>query len=91
MSTKMQIEFISSGFEQILCSDGAGKICEQQAERIKATADAGLTADDTPGFATGGKIVKAYGSKRWMYFVHTTDAATMFAERDEQVLSKAVK
>ena len=91
MSAQVKIEFNSEGFEQILTSEGAGSLCQQQAEAIKARADAGLTADDTPGYATGGKIVTAYGSKRWMYFVHTTDAATMFAEADDQVLSKAVK
>ena len=91
MSAKVKIEFNSKGFEQILTSEGAGSVCKQQAEAIKNRADAGLTADDTPGYATGGKIVKAYGSKRWMYFVHTTDAATMFAEAEDQVLSKAVR
>ena len=83
-------EWKSSGFEQILCSDGAKRACEDNATQIKDNADAGLTSNDTPGFATGGKIVTAYGSKRWMYFVHTTDAATMIAEQQDQVLSKAV-
>lgn len=85
------VEWNSKGFEQILCSSGARKVCEEQGERIKERANAELRADDTPGFVTRGKIVKAYRSNRWMQFVHTTDAATMFAERDEQVLSKAVK
>ena len=90
MSAKVKIEFNSKGFEQILTSEGAGTVCEQQAEAIKERADAGLSSDNSPGYATGGKIVTAYGSKRWMYFVHTTDAATMYAEAENQVLSKAV-
>ena len=81
----------SKGFEQILCSSGAQKVCEQIGNQIKERANAELRADDTPGFVTRGKVAKAYGSNRWMQFVHTTDAATMFAERDEQVLSRAVK
>ena len=78
------------GFAEILCSPGAQSICDQIGQRIKEQADAGLNSDDTPGFETGGKIVKAYGSDRWMQFVHTTDAATMLAEKYDQVLSKAV-
>ena len=90
MSKQIKIEFNSEGFEAILTSDGAGKVCEEQAERIADNANAGLTSENTDGFKTGGKIVKAYGSKRWMYFVYTTDAATMYAEATDQTLSKAV-
>lgn len=90
MSNKVKIEFNSKGFERILTSEGARAVCEQQAEAIKERADAGLASDNSPGYATGGKIVTAYRSKRWMYFVHTTDAATMYAEAENQVLSKAV-
>lgn len=90
MSKQIKIEFNSEGFEEILTSDGAGKVCAEQAERIADNANAGLTSENTDGFKTGGKIVKAYGSKRWMYFVYTTDAATMYAEATDQTLSKAV-
>lgn len=90
MSAKVKIEFISKGFEDILCSEGAGRICEQKAKEIEDRANSGLTAKDTEGFKSGGRIVKAYGSKRWMYFIYTTDAATMYAEQDDQTLSKAV-
>lgn len=88
--TSVKIEFISKGFEEILCSSGAGNACKQQAERIKENANAKLNSGNTKGFKSGGRIVKAYGSKRWMYFVHTTDAATMIAEQNENTLSKAV-
>lgn len=91
MKAKIQIEWNHEGFEEILTSDGARQVCEEKAQQIQAEANAGLKADDTPGFAVGGKVVKAYGSQRWMSFVHTTDAATMFAERDDQLLTKAVK
>ena len=87
---KMKIEFISKGFEDILCSEGAGALCEQQAKEIEERANSGLTAENTEGFKSGGKIVKAYGSKRWMYFVYTTDAPTMYAEQYDQTLTKAV-
>lgn len=88
--TKIKIEFISKGFEEILCSSGAGQLCEEQAERIKENANAELTAEDTAGYKSGGKIVKAYGSNRWMYFIYTTDAATIYAEQHDNTLSKAV-
>ena len=84
-------KFISKGFEQILCSKGAGQVCEQIAREIQEKANAGLTSEDSSGFSMGGKIDKAYGSNRWIYFVHTTDAATMFAEKYDQTLTKAVK
>jgi len=87
---KIKIEWNHEGFEQILCSDGAGDICRQQAETIQSKANSGLTSENSEGFKMDGKIVKAYGSKRYMYFVYTTDAATMYAEASDQVLSKAV-
>ena len=90
MSGKMKIEWVHEGFEQILCSDGARQVCEEIATEIQGKANADLTSEDSPGFAMGGKITWAYGSKRWMYFVHTTDRATMLAEQYDQVLSKAV-
>ena len=90
MSGKIKIDWIHEGFEEILCSSGAKQVCEQQAGDIQARANAGLRADDTPGYKTDGKIVNAYGSKRWMYFVYTTDAATVYAEAEDNVLSKAV-
>lgn len=87
---KIKLEWIHSGFADILCSDGVKNICEEQGKRIQSKANAGLTAEDTPGFETGGKIVTAYGSKRYMQFVHTTDSATMIAEQYDNVLSEAV-
>ena len=87
---KIDIEWNHDGFEEILCSSGSKNVCEQKANEIQSRANAGLRADDTPGFKADGKIVTAYGSKRWMYFVYTTDAATVYAEAEENVLSKAV-
>ena len=86
----MKIEWNHEGFEQILTSEGAGNVCEQEAARIQANANSGLTSETSSGFSMGGKIVNAYGSKRWMYFVSTTDRATMCAEQYDQVLTKAV-
>ena len=84
-------EWISEGFEEILCSSGAKQVCEQQAKAIQSRANSMLKADDTPGFKVDGKIVEVYKSNRWMYFVYTTDAATMIAEAEDNVLSKAVR
>lgn len=87
---KIKIEFISKGFEEILCSEGAQQICESYGAEIQARANEGLTSEDSEGFKTDGRIVRAYGSKRWMQFVYTTDGATMLAEKFDNVLSKAV-
>lgn len=84
------LEWNSKGFEEILCSEGAKQVCEQIAAQIQGRANADLTAEDTPGYKMGGKIVWAYRSNRWKYFVSTTDSATMLAEKFDQVLSKAV-
>lgn len=90
LSKKIKIEWVHEGFEEILCSSGAGNICEQQARGIQDRANSNLDTGSV-GFGMGGKITKAYGSNRWMYFVYTTDAATMYAEHDDQALSRAVK
>ena len=89
--TSVKIKFISKGFEEILCSPGAGNLCAQIAEKIQQNANAGLDAKESPGFKSGGRIGEAYKSKRWVYFVYTTDLATMKAEAEDQTLSKAVK
>ena len=89
--TKIKItEWNSKGFEEILCSEGARRVCEAQGLEIQDRANSALTSEDSEGFKTGGKIVEAYGSKRWMQFVYTTDSATMQAEKLDNVLSKAV-
>ena len=87
---KINIEWNHDGFQEILCSDGAGMVCQQEAQAIEDRANGNLSSDKTEGYKSGGKIVTAYGSKRWMYFVYTTDAETMYAEQDNQALSKAV-
>jgi len=87
---QMKIEWIHEGFQEILCSEGVGKVCEEQAKRIQENANSELTSETSLGFSMGGRIVNAYGSKRWMYFVNTTDYATMCAEAIDQALSKAV-
>ena len=87
---KIKIAFISKGFEEILCSEGAQQVCKDQGLKIQERANSALTSEESQGFKTDGRIVKAYGSKRWMQFVYTTDSATMQAEQFDNVLSKAV-
>lgn len=82
-------EWNSKGFEEILCSSGASNVCEQQARAIQARANSNLNGDSM-GFGVGGKIVEAYKSNRWMYFVYTTDRESMIAEQYDQALTKAV-
>jgi len=87
---KIKIEWNHEGFSEILCSEGAGSICDQKAKEIEDRANSNLNSENSEGFKSGGRIVTAYGSKRWMYFVYTTDKETMIAEQQEQALTKAV-
>ena len=89
LSTKIKIEWNHEGFEQILSSSGAGEVCSQSAKEIEARANSNIS-ENSEGFKSGGRIVTAYGSKRWMYFVYTTDRESMIAEQYDQALTKAV-
>lgn len=86
------IKFISSGFEKILCSDGAREVCEKAGAEIQNRANGSLGEyQDSAGFAMSSRIVKAYGSRRNMTFVYTTDGNSMRAEAENKALSKAVR
>lgn len=87
-----RIKFISSGFEKILCSEGAKKVCEDVGADIQSRANGSLGEySDSAGFAMSSRIVKAYGSRRNMTFVYTTDGGSMRAEAENKALSKAVR
>lgn len=88
----VKITFNSKGFEQILCSDGARRVCEKAGAEIQARANSSLGEySESAGFAMSSRNVKAYGSNRNMTFVHTTDANSMRAEAENMALSKAVR
>lgn len=84
------IKWNSAGFRAILCSEGARQVCEQAGAEIQARANAGITSSNSVGFKMHSEYVNAYGSRRNMTFVYTTDHASMVAEAEDKVLSKAV-
>ena len=89
MSTRVEIEFISDGFRQILMSDGVRSAVDAAASDIQARANAGLH-EDSVGFSKQVRIGD-YGGGRWIGHVSTTDLATMVAEAEDKVLTRAVK
>lgn len=86
----IKIEFNSAGFEQILCSDGAMALCEKAGKEIQARANSEL-GEGSSGFNLHSTIGSKFGSRRCITFVYTTDRASMIAESENKVLSKAVK
>lgn len=92
MATQFRLTFNSKGFEDILCSAGVKKVCEDAGSEIQANANASLGEySDSAGFAMSSRTVTAYGSRRNMTFVYTTDGNSMRAEAEYKALSKAVR
>jgi hypothetical protein len=90
MGKQMKIKFIPQGFEQIMCSDGAVRECETAGAAIQSRANNNLGDPKSEGYRMSSQIVKAYGSKRNMTFVYTTDKASIVGEAENKALSKAV-
>jgi hypothetical protein len=89
MANKVEIEFISEGFEQILTSDGTMSAVQSAASEIRTRANANNTRGGS-GFYSGTRIGKAYGSQRALGFVYTTDEKSARAESEDKALSGAV-
>ena len=87
MATRLTIEWIHDGFEEILCSDGVMALVEEQTERIKDAANSYYAGD---GFDSGTRLGRAYGSQRAMGFVYSTDKESAIAESEHKALSMAV-
>lgn len=90
MGQKIQIKFNPDGFEEILSSDGARAVCEDAGSIIQSRANADLNDSNSTGYKMSSRLVTAYGSKRNMTFVYTTDRASIIAETENKALSKAV-
>ena len=89
MGTKVEIEFISDGFKQILMSGGVQAAVQSATDKIAAKANGNIT-DDSVGFAS--RVWQgSYGGGRWIGSVYTTDHASMVAEAEDKALTKAVK
>lgn len=84
-----EIEFISEGFEQILTSSGTMSVIQSETDRIRMKANANNKRGGQ-GFHSGTRIGTAYGSRRCLGFVYTTDKNSQIAEAEDKALSKAV-
>lgn len=76
---RVQIEFLSEGFREILMSDGVAEQVEDAANRIadRATAEAGAVsnAKDSPRFIAKGPRQGYYGGGRVVAFVASENAS----------------
>jgi len=84
----IRIEFRSEGFKEILNSQGTKELVESHAGRIADTAGAAI-AEESEGFSVN-TYKGGYGGGRWISSVSTTDYASMKAESEHHVLSRAV-
>ena len=88
MGTKTTIEFISEGFEAILCCDETLNLVREQADRIRDSANANNTRGGE--FDSDARLGRAYGSQRALGFVYSTDQKSAIAESEDKALSRAV-
>ena len=89
MAKQVEIEFFSSGFEQILTSDGTMSAVQSAAGEIRTRANANNTHGGS-GFYSGTRVGKAYGSQRALGFVYSSDKKSATAEAEDKALSGAV-
>lgn len=78
--TKVKLQFIDKGFQDILSTPGTLEAVRSAAESIQAKAGDGFEAE-TSYYGQG---------HRWMGFVHTTDLKSMKSESENKTLTKAV-
>lgn len=89
MAKQLEIEWNHDGFERILCSEGTMNAVKQQADRIRAAANANNDRGGE-GFKSSVRVGRAYGSQRALGFVYTTDNNSRVAESEDKALSRAV-
>lgn len=89
MAQKIEIEFFSEGFEQILTSAGTMSAVRSATQKICDNANAN-NSHGGEGFHSGTRTGKAYGSQRALGFVYTTDRKSQIAEAEDKALSRAV-
>ena len=88
MATKMKIEWVHEGFEAILCDSGTMREVEQATDKICGSANANNRRGGR--FASGTRLGEAFGSRRALGFVYSTDRRSATAEAEDKALSKAV-
>lgn len=89
MAKRVEIEFISEGFEMILTGSGVQNVVYEQTNAICARANA-ANSRGGEGFESNVKLTHAYRSNRYVGFVGTTDRKSMIAESEDKALSGAV-
>ena len=89
MAKQIEIEWISEGFEKILCASGTMSAVKASTDRIRSNANANNRRGGN-GFHSGTRLGRAFGSQRALGFVYTTDRQSRIAESEDKALSKAV-
>ncbi|MBQ9252628.1 MAG: hypothetical protein IJ188_08330 [Clostridia bacterium] len=89
MAKKTEITWVHEGFSAILCDKGTMGAVKSATEKIQASANANNRRGGE-GFGAGTRIANAFGSKRAMGFVYTTDIKSRIAEAEDKALSRAV-
>lgn len=83
MAEKIRLEFNSSGFAQILASEGCHELVQDVAENIAERANANSGLDTFTATS-----LKA--SSRWIGFASSTDKASAAAESEDKALTRAL-
>ena len=84
-----RIEFISSGFREILLSDGCHELVQSVTDDIYTKANANNTRGGE-GFEAS-TMVGGYGGGRWIGFVSTTDKESKIAEAEDLALTRSLQ
>lgn len=83
----VRIEFISSGFRDVLFSQGVKDVVQETADTIKEKANANNTHGGE-GYESN-VIAGGYGGGRYIGFVKSTDKASVLAESEDLALTRA--
>ena len=81
----MSIKWNHEGFEGILTCEGASAVCEQEAQRIMASA-----ASAGGEYSLHSEIVTMFGSKRVEWFVKAEDREANRQCAENKVLERAI-
>lgn len=82
-----EIEFIDSGFKEILASDGCREAVEQVTQEIADRANGNNSRGGT-GFAS--KVEYGSRAQRYIGFAYTTDKNSEIAEAEDGALTRAL-
>lgn len=83
-----KIEFVSSGFKEILNSSGVAALITEHTNAVCSRANANLT-EDSSGYKS--KVFQGGSQGRVVGTVYTTDHASRVAEAEYKALSRAVR